>query len=80
VREWLKVARIDKCLTLREMGEKLGISESYYCSIENGSRQKRMDISLAFGISAILGIPISKIAEKEQQEREITDGEEEGEE
>ena len=59
------------------MGEKLGISESYYCSIENGSRQKRMDISLAFGISAILGIPISKIAEKEQQEREITDGEEE---
>ena len=80
MREWLKVARIDKRLTLREMGEKLGISESYYCSIENGSRQKRMDISLAFGISAILGIPISKIAEKEQQEREITDGEEEGEE
>ena len=77
MREWLKVARIDKRLTLREMGEKLGISESYYCSIENGSRQKRMDISLAFGISAILGIPISKIAEKEQQEREITDGEQE---
>lgn len=77
MREWLKTARIDKRLTLREMGEKLGISESYYCSIENGSRQKRMDISLAFGISAILGIPISKIAEKEQQEREITDGEEE---
>lgn len=77
MREWLKTARIDKRLTLREMGEKLGISESYYCSIENGSRQKRMDISLAFGISAILGIPISKIAEKEQQEREITDGEQE---
>lgn len=61
MREWLKNLRTEKGLTMKEMGAKLGISESYYCAIENGERQKKMDIVLASGISSALGISLAKI-------------------
>jgi len=68
MRGWLKDARLEKGLTMKQMGEKLNITESYYCTIESGERQKNMDISLVSGLSAILGIPIAKIAELEAKE------------
>lgn len=67
MREWLKTARTEKRLTMKEMGTKLGISESYYCSIENGSRQKKMDIGLVAAIAAILGAPMEAIARMEAE-------------
>ena len=39
MRDWLKNLRIEKKLTMKELASKLGISESYYCAIENGERQ-----------------------------------------
>lgn len=65
MRAWLKKRRIDRGLTMKDMSEKLCISESYYCSIENGERQKRMDMLIAAGISSALDMPISEIAELE---------------
>ncbi len=62
MREWLKTARESKGLTMKQLGEKLGISESYYCSIENGDRQKKMDIVLVSGLSSALDIPVAEIA------------------
>lgn len=53
---------------MSEMSKKLGISESYYCLIENGERQKRMDISLLTKLSDILSIPISEIVKLEESE------------
>lgn len=61
MREWLRVLRNNQGFTMKEMGKKLGISESYYCAIENGERQKRMDMLLASGLATIFEIPISKI-------------------
>lgn len=61
MRGWLKEARMEKGLTMKEVAEKLCISESYYCSIENGYRQKDMNVSLVGGISEILGIPLRQI-------------------
>lgn len=46
---------------MKEMGKRLGISESYYCAIENGDRQKHMDVMLASGLSSILEVPVSEI-------------------
>ena len=66
MREWLKNARTEKNLTMKEIGSKLGISESYYCSIENGTRQRRMDYALVAALSAILEIPIDAIAQREK--------------
>ena len=65
MREWLKNLRIEKKLTMKETGEKLHISESYYCAIENGERQKNMDMVLASGIAAVFQIPIAEVVRME---------------
>lgn len=65
MREWLKSARTEKNLTMKEMGSKLGISESYYCAIENGTRQRKMDYALVAALSAILDMSINAIAQRE---------------
>jgi len=66
MREWLKNARTEKNLTMAEMGSKLGISESYYCSIENGTRQRKMDCVLVGALSAILQMPVDVIIQHEK--------------
>src|SRR5699024_12696614 len=40
MREWLKTSRTEKRLTQEEIAKRLGISESYYCMIEQGERQR----------------------------------------
>lgn len=67
LREWLKKSRKDKGITMSDISEKLGISESYYCLIENGERQKRMDISLLIKLADILEIPITEIVNLEER-------------
>lgn len=70
MREWLKKAREDKKMTMKELAAKLHISESYYCSIENGYRQRNMDISLADRLSDILEIPLKEILKSEAELRD----------
>ena len=67
MRSWLKDARTAKGLTMKQMGEKLNITESYYCAIEAGDRQKDMDLSLVAGLSTVLGIPIAEISALESE-------------
>lgn len=67
MRKWLKEHREAKGLSMKEIAEKLDISESYYCSIENGHRQKNMDIALAASLSSILDIPIVVIVRYESE-------------
>ena len=50
-----------------DMAKRLGLSESYYSQIENGKRQKKMDIALVSVISAATGIPIAEIIEYENE-------------
>ena len=61
MRKWLKEARTKKDMTMKQIAVELGITESYYSLIENGDRQKAMDISLAKKLSEILDIPVEKI-------------------
>ena len=49
------------------MAEQLGISLSYYNLIENGERQKKMDLSIANQLSVILGMTLMQIIEKESE-------------
>lgn len=69
MRTWLKDKRQELGLTMKEIAEKLDISESYFCAIENGERQKKMDIVLVSGLSAILGISVADIIKHEMEER-----------
>lgn len=67
MREWLEGIRKDAGLTMKEIAQKLGISESYYCAIENGTRQKRMEVALVSGISAATGVPVTRVLELENE-------------
>ena len=69
MREWLRNARLGRGFTMKRLADELHISESYYCSIENGYRQKDMDISLVEKISKSLRIPVSQILKFEQSQR-----------
>lgn len=75
MREWLFEARKAKGLTQLEVAKKLDISEQYYCFIEKGERQKRMDLALASRLSAIFGISVKRIVEMEKEWREQKKGE-----
>lgn len=71
MRKWLREARESKGLTMKQMAEKLLISESYYCAIENGTRQRNMDISLAERISETLQISMKEILRNESVMRKL---------
>ena len=48
----------------------------HYQMVETGERQKRMDLSLAGGLSVVLNIPIAEIVQRESaaQESERQEG------
>lgn len=69
MREWLRDARQKRGFTMKQLAGELHISESYYCSIENGYRQRDMDISLVSKISAALKMPVKQILRFEQAQR-----------
>ncbi len=69
MRQWLRNLRNEHQYTMKEMGEKLGISESYYCAIENGKRQNPMDMVIASGLSTILNLPVSQIVALEKDQK-----------
>lgn len=65
MREWLKALRNEKRMTMKEVGAKLGISESYYCAIENGERQKKMDMMVVSGLASAFEVPVADIVRME---------------
>ena len=65
MREWLRNSRVEKGLTMKELGTRLGISESYYCSTESGTRQKKLDMALVAALAVALDMPVAVIAQNE---------------
>ena len=62
MRDWLIALRNEKGMTTQEVAKSLGISESYYCEIESGDRQKKMDMVLIASLAALFEKPIYEIA------------------
>lgn len=67
MREWLQTARREKKLTMKDIAAALGISESYYCAIENGERQKRLDLMVASTMAEVLGVSVAEIIRLEAE-------------
>lgn len=65
MREWLKDARLQQRLTQKQMADAIGVTESYYCMIEGGDRQKKMDVTLAIKIGNVLGLSLQEIVAAE---------------
>ena len=61
----LKIRRTEKNLTMRQVGENAGITESYYSMIENGDR--RPSVETAKKIAAVLGFDWTMFYEDESQ-------------
>ena len=59
VRDWLKVLRIEKNMTMRDVAHGARISESYYSQIENGKRSPSVNAAKAIG--ATLGFPWTRM-------------------
>lgn len=68
MREYLYDLRTAKGLTCKQVGEACGISESYYYSIEQGDKQKKMKIDLAWKLAAALGVSVDDIVRAECDE------------
>lgn len=66
MREWLKTLRTAKSLKQQDIATKTGMSLSNYNLIENGARQKNLDLSLVVKLSEILDVPIEYIVEAEK--------------
>ena len=49
------------------MSKKLDISESYYNLIENGERQKNLDLSLVTKLAELFDVSVEWIAEQEKE-------------
>lgn len=58
MREWLKDTRLQQRLTQKQIADAIGVTESYYCMIEGGDRQKKMDVTLAIKIGNVLGLSL----------------------
>lgn len=61
MRNYLVALRKEKNYTQKQVADKLDISESYYNQIENGERQKRMDITIIDRLAKALNISVSDI-------------------
>ncbi len=64
-RDWMKAAREAAGKTQAEVAAELGISESYYNTIENGKRQQRMELALADRLSQVLHVSLRHILDCE---------------
>ena len=65
MRTWLKDLRISRNMTQKEMAKAIGITEAYYSLIENGQRQKKMDVTILAGIAKATGTSVGRVAVKE---------------
>lgn len=66
MRTYLKEARLKKKLTRAQTAKLIGISQNYYCDIENGKRQKDIKTSILVDLSTVLGIPIAEMIKAER--------------
>ncbi len=72
MRNYLVALRKEKKLTQKQLAQKLDISESYYNQIENGERQKRMDITILDRLATALGVTVSTLIDYENNIQEDT--------
>lgn len=71
MRQYLKKARKGLGLTQQEVAKEIGISTSYYCEIENGTRQKELKSGVLSKLSTLLNISVEKILEEEEKLKQI---------
>ena len=67
MREYLVDYRKKSDFSQHYVAKRLGISSQYYQMIENGTRQKNMNITLVSKLSDVFCVPMQEIINQEQQ-------------
>lgn len=67
VREYLKKLRLKKKMTKQAVADFLGISQNYYTYIENGERQKSLDLVYVSKLAELFNVSVDWIAKQEQK-------------
>lgn len=67
-RDYLIMWRKQRNESQQDVAESVGVSRQYYAMIEDGSRQKKMDVTLLTALARHFGVPASEIVEKETGE------------
>lgn len=71
MRAWLHDLRHEKGLTLRELGERIGITEGYMSFIESGRKKKSMDIRMLARIAEATEASLCDLMAKELEHEGI---------
>lgn len=67
MRDYLRNLRVNQNLTQLEVARKLNVSESYYCMIETGDRQKKLDLEMAQKLADVFNVTLEFICRKENE-------------
>lgn len=67
MREYLKKLRLKKKMTKQAVADFLGISQNYYTYIENGERQKSLDLAYASKLAELFNVSVDWIAKQERK-------------
>ncbi len=66
MRNYLVKLREKRNESQQDVANALGISRQYYAMIENGSRQKKMGLTLLVKIAELYGLPLDEAVQMEQ--------------
>lgn len=64
-REWLKIKRLEKKMSMVEVAAKAGIAQGYYSDIENGKRGYQVPVKTAMAIAEVLDFSWNRFYEEE---------------
>ena len=67
MRKYLKELREERKMTQQAIADYLGISQNYYTYIENGERQKSLDLAYASKLAELFNVSVDWIAKQEQK-------------
>ena len=67
MREYMRKLRESCGLSQQDVATKISVSRQYYCYIEKGERQKKMDITLATKLAGVFGVPPERILTEESK-------------
>ena len=70
MRNYLKNLRDSSKLSQNEVADSLGVSRTYYLRIENGERQKDLDLSILIKLSKLFNVSIDYIISEEEKLKE----------
>lgn len=73
MRLWLKELRESKGYSQQFVADELGVTQQFYCYIENGERQADLALSTVVNLSKLFGVTVEEIIDYEKTNKSKED-------